>query len=341
LTEALFASLEAGFERARRVGPAREQIVALAGAPVRVEAVGSDLAEALARPFAHLVTVPEAPELTIALWDAGETGVEPPPRPTPGAPAPDGSLESSADGRFLIHARPGSVVALDRSGGRLVGCVDSASGLGLIDRARPVNVALTVWCADREMSLVHAGLVAAEGHGVLIAGASGSGKSSTALACACAGFEFLGDDTVALGVAPEGEPEGHSLYNSVTVEAGHLRGFPPVVSRAAESVAGEKSVVFLSEAQPLRMGRVTPISAIVLPVVAGSAQAPVSRVSGGEGLLRLGPSSLIRRALPPRASLARMAALVERVPSYRLELDGDLAGIPARVESVLAQAEVR
>jgi hypothetical protein len=331
-----FAALKAGFARATRAHPAglTESSFLLAGRPVRVRVAGHGLAERIARPLAHLAApTPPGPGLRIDLWDAEETGM-----PSPLRPTSEEAVTSSSDGRFMAYRRPGCALALDRANQHLVGFQQSCARLRLDERARPLTLPLTVWCSDRGVSLVHAGLVAQNGHGVLLGGSSEAGKSTTALACAGAGFDFLGDDCVALSVSAQGELEGHSLYGSTTVETGHLAAFGPLPAAAADDEApeGEKSLIFLD-----RVARTAPIRVLALPRVVSSRNSGFRPATKGEALLELAPSSLIRRAVDPRASLRRMARLVDRVPVYWLELDPELASIPRRVERMLAEAGLR
>jgi hypothetical protein len=341
-----FESLQAAFEGAKtghQPGGLSQSSFTLVGHTVRMRVVGRGLAGCVARPLAHLAS-PEAarqpPQLTIDLWDAEESGVPSPLGSTSEGLAENGAVTSSPDGRFLVHERPHSVVALDRRDQHVVGCVESSSRLQLGERARPLSLPLTVWSSDRDVHLIHAGLVAKDGHGVLLAGLGQAGKSTAALACACAGFDFLGDDCVALSLSARGEFEGHSLYNSTTLEAGHLARFPPLPSRASDGAGhrDEKSHVFLWEAPALHVTRVAPIRVLALPRIVGSCNSLPRPATKAEALLRLGPGSLVKRAVPPRACLSRMARLVDQVPSYWLDLDRELAEIPRRVQTSLAVA---
>jgi hypothetical protein len=336
LTDRPFAALKAGFARATRAHPAglTESSFLLAGQPLRVRVAGHGLAERVVRPLAHLAAAtPPGLGLRIDLWDAEETGM-----PSPLRPVSEEAVTSSSDGRFMAYRRPGCALALDRADQHLVGFQQSCARLRLDERARPLTLPLTVWCSDRGVSLIHAGLVAQNGHGVLLGGSSEAGKSTTALACAGAGFDFLGDDCVALSVSAQGELEGHSLYGSTTIETGHLAAFGPLPAAAADGEApeGEKSLIFLD-----RVARTAPIRVLALPRVVSSRNSGFRPATKVEALMELAPSSLIRRAVDPRASLRRMARLVDRVPVFWLELDPELASIPRRVERMLAEAGLR
>jgi hypothetical protein len=198
---------------------------------------------------------------------------------------------------------------------------------------------LSVWCGDREMPLVHAGLVARDGHGVLIGGAGGAGKSTAALACAIAGFDFLGDDCIALGDGGDGTFEGHSLYCSTALAPAQLPWFPTLAGRVTDVTPGDddKAIVFGAEAFPGRLPPVARIRLLVLPRIVPGGPLGARPAGGAEALLALGPSSLARRAVPAHRVLRRLARLVERVPAYWVDVDPRLDQIPPRVGALLAE----
>lgn len=329
MTERSFAALRAGFEQAKssRSEGLESSSFCVAGGTVRISAVGYALAQAITRPLAHLATASGPAALTVDVWDAADCRVPPPVVPAAEGP---GAVTSSPDGRFLVYERPGSVAVLDRASRHLVGCFESSSRLTLGDRARPLSVPLGVWCGDRDIQLIHAGLVAVGGDGVLLAGPSRAGKSTAALACACAGFDFVGEDFVALS----GDLTGHGLFNSSLLDPVHLAGFPPLPPGTIDAgqPADEKRLLFLDGA------RAAPIRLVALPLIVGSANSRTRPATAGAALRRLAPGSLVKRAVPPRATLRRMAQLVDRVPSYWLELDGELDRIAPRVERMLSEA---
>lgn len=329
------AALRAAWERARAGTPRAlfEATYRLAGRTVRLRVVGARLVGLLARPFAHVrVADPGAPALTIDLYEGA-------------APVrwarlqPAGALASSADGALLAHARPDSLLVLDRRQGHLAGRIDP-DGLAVgRERARPLSLMLAVWCGDREVPLVHAGLVARDGHGVLIGGASGAGKSTTALACAGAGWDFLGDDCVALEAAGDGTFQGHSLYCSTALVPAQLPWFPALAGRATDARPGDddKAIVFGAEAFPGQLPPMARIRLLVLPRVVSQGPLGTRPASGAEALLALGPSSLVRRAVPARGVLRRLASLAARVPAFWLDVDPRLDAIPRRIGALLAE----
>jgi hypothetical protein len=334
-----FGSLRQAWEqeRSRDPGALFEAGYVLAGRPVRLRIVGHRLARQVARPFAHLRTsTPGSPELTVDLYGGwlGEPAFPAGPMLVPGS----GVLASSVGGRMLAYERPDSLLVLDRWDGHLVGRIDPGGPRAGRERARPLSLPLAVWCGDREVQVVHAGLVAREGQGVLLGGASRAGKSTAALACAVAGFDFLGDDCVALGPGAAGTFEGHSLYSSAGLDPCQLAWFPALTGGAMDPAPGddEKAIVFVSEVFP-GAPRMAPIRLLVLPRIVMAGPLTVRAATKAEALLALAPSSLIKRAVPARPALRGLARLVERVPCYWLDVDTRLDGIPRRIEALLTE----
>lgn len=281
------------------------------------------------------------PDLTIDLWDGEETGIRWPLAATGADIGDNGVVTSSADGRLLVHARPHAVVCLNRQERHLVGWIASSRRLSVVERAKPLHLPLTVWCSDQDLQVVHAGLIAHDGHGVLLAGVGGAGKSTATLACVSAGFDFLGDDCVALCLSGPAGIVGYSLYGSIALEPGHSGRFPLLSwSPAIDGSPGrrEKSLVFASEVPAWRLRREASIRALAVLRIVDDPEPRLRPATRAEALLALAPSSLVKRAVPGRASLRRLATLVARVRSYRVELGPDLQLIPRAVERVLAEA---
>jgi len=337
-------SLSSAFERATRSrATCSESWFDLADHAVRFRIVGRRLAESIATPFSHLeMPAPggKGADLTVELWDAEESTIACPLGPTPDDFPDGGVVTSSPDGSLLAHERTHSRVVLDRRARHLVGCVTSDRRLHFVERARPLNLPLAVWCGDQDIHLVHAALVARDGSGVLMAGVGGAGKSTSALLCAAAGFDFLGDDCVAIRTVANGTFEGCSLYNSVNFVPEHLArlGVRGVAAGGPSTGPNDKAVVCLAGVDAIRLGRVAPIRALALPRICETRRGTVRRASKRDALLTLAPSSIVKRAVPIRDCLRRMALLVERVPAYWLELGPDLAAIPRDVDRLLSEA---
>ncbi|MGH7717710.1 MAG: hypothetical protein ACREON_02545, partial [Gemmatimonadaceae bacterium] len=203
---------------------------------------------------------------------------------------------------------------------------------------RPIPFILPLWLQDHGLQLVHAGLVSRGGQGVLFGGNNGTGKSTCSLLCLCAGLEFLSDDHVGLQELEDGTFVGHSIYASTRLEPDHLTRFPLLAPHAIPSnnPMESKSLVQLAELFPERMRPSSTVRALVLPRIVSGTHARLSPVSRGEALRTLAPSSLLMLPfMPARHGFDKLVRLVERVPSYRLEMGSDLDAIPARVGELL------
>jgi hypothetical protein len=309
-----------------------ERRFSLAGGSVRLRIVGRLLANAMAPGFAHL---PECGELSdgsliASLWDKSASGSM-----SASAGAIDDFLPRrdltavSTDGRWVIYRRSGSVTCLDRSLARAVGYVDSADHLALVDRGRPLYAPLLLWLRDRGIAPVHAGLVVRNGRGILIAGESGSGKTTTVLNCLLAGFDFVSDDYVGLQARAQGGYDGHGLHGSVHVHPEHLRRFPVLLQHgiAGRRVEEDKVLIPLSQVFPQRLRPSHGIDLLVLPRVTGADRARLIPATKSQALFRLAPSSLWMVRHAKGEGLPVLAALVERVPCYWLELGLDMGTI--------------
>lgn len=352
-TEAQLAPLDpcafdraaAAFETAMdTLAVVRERHYRVAGRPVRVRIVGPRLATALEQPWVHLGVAKddsaEEPALTIDVWHETETGI-----PRPGAALDPGFglygyMSASEDLRFIAEQRPHSVHWLDRRTNRAIVWISSLDRLCLDERARPFHRLLALRLADFGVQFVHAGLVAWHEGGVLFAGKGGSGKSTCSICCALDGASYLGDDFIGLEAERDGSFSGHSLYGTALISPAHMALYPALAEACAQGnyPEEEKSVAGLAALAPGRLGTKTTIRAIVLPrVLAGAKESVFRRISAREALLALAPSSVLYLPGAGPKSMERLGALVERVPSYRLELGRDLSQIPARAKEILAE----
>lgn len=333
---------DAAFEAARDAAPGlrQEQRFVIAGRAVRLETVGRRLHGFVTAAIRHLedaASADRAHELLIRLWDAGETGVASPCGPLSGDPDEEEALELSADGRVVTDRRGQWAASLNRGTRVLTGCAAFKAPRPLLhDYGKPLQTLIAVWCHDLGAPLVHAGLVAREGRGVLFGGSGGSGKSTAALACLEAGFEFLGDDRIALERTGE-RFVGHSLFNSVLIDAGHFRRFPRAARHAIATAhpRERKPLAFLDQVYPGRMGASATVHAVALLRMGGTGRTRVRPARAAEALLHIAPSSLILPLGPGARGMTRMAELLRAVPGYWLELGSDVGAIPDAVAALL------
>lgn len=323
----------------------------LAGRPVSLRVAGRALEQRLTRPLTHLSSNdgPADPaELTIELWDGSETGVPCPIRNLRDAfyrtwPFGRHVLASSRDETVFGYQTHQAVSVLDRAKGRITGYVASPDRLSLYELGKPLQPLLFAWLCDRDVVPVHAGLVSRDGVGILLGGAGGSGKTTTSLLCARNGFEYLGDDYIALPAAGAGGYRAYGLYSSTWLEPDHARRFPWLQDHLVQGGPGEdKWLVVLGDVAGVGLAAETRVAALALPRVSGTEETTWQPASGAEALRRLAPSSILQLPfISPGPALTRMAELAQAVPVYRLELGTAMDRIPERVAELLAEAATR
>jgi hypothetical protein len=333
-------------------GAVRTTWLEMAGRPVRLAVAGERLTEILLTAFRHLrldaaPTGRTPPALEVEIWDASECGRECPirylrdslPRTWPFGRA---VLGRSDDGRVLAYQSHALFGVLDLEQNRLVAVVGDARRLSLFERGKPLQPLLLAWHSAIGAVPVHAGLVARGGRGVLLGGAGGSGKSTTSLLCWDAGFDYLGDDYIALPAGPgEGRHVAHSLYASTWLTPDHSRRFPRLAEKAHHGNEDEdKLLVMLAEVDDARLARSSGVDVLVLPRVAGGHDTTFRRASASEALLRLAPSSILQLPfIDGRRALERMHELLRTVPAYWLQLGTDFPAIPMAVDAILREVD--
>lgn len=315
-----------------------------------IRIVGNKLADHITRPFSHLrvrETDEERPGFTIDLWDASETKIS---CPFDSADLEEhvqqssrhvefGFISASLDGRYISCQRPRMLTVFDRLTQHVIACVSGTEGLHLYERGKPLHFPLLLWHQDRDMGVIHAGLVSKNNRGALFAGKGGTGKTTASLACLLNGFDFLGDDYIAIQALQDGSYLGHSVYGSTWIMDHHLTLLPLLTPHLieAERPESEKSLVHLFGVFPEHLARMTPIQVIMLPRLVGGSVCRVRPASKGDALFALAPSSIIILPSSGTQSLSKLAQLVERVPSYWLEFGSSLEYIPSCVEELLEE----
>ncbi|HXJ83237.1 MAG TPA: hypothetical protein VMS64_31700 [Candidatus Methylomirabilis sp.] len=314
--------------------------IALAGRRVRARILGAELGRMFLEAF-ELSPGGGQPALEIWLWDESpDTGIDARVRLECGldeqalrASVVTGVSES---GRYVCNAAQSWLNFLDLERSRIVGCVLSRAGLGIHERARPFEWPLRFWLRRLGLPVVHAGLVASDGAGVLIAGPAGAGKSTVALACVDGGLDYLADDKVGLEAVGAGAYVGHRLYRSILASVDVLDRFPHLVSHARRRDDDEeaKAILMVSELYPRRVARSCRIEAIVLPRLDAGLTAPrLERARRAEAATRIFPNCLPLYPTWDRDDFVRLADLVQSVPVFWLEVGGPPAALPALIES--------
>lgn len=339
----VFSAMSSAFDESLQKFPDQvvESSYVFSGQNVRMRLIGESFAQNVMKPFAHLRNGKArgaARQLKIDLWDENVTGIRCFSGSKPSTRDWQDVTSVSTDGRYLGQLQPHTLTCFDRKTERIVGSVAWSDQIFIYERAKPLSRLLLEWNNDRNIQVVHAGLVAMDDQGVLLVAKSGSGKSTASLACLCAGMNYVGEDFVGLEKAEGDCFVGHSLYSSVFLDSQHIERFPDLSPQIVDGAPHEeKKVIILSDIFPERLARSAKIRAIALPYIANKSESFVQSIPRSRALLALAPSSLIE--IPSRGmdGFANLAKLVEQVPTYRLGLGYDLGTIPKRIEEILAE----
>lgn len=306
---------------------------------VALRFAGPALTDLLTPAFAHLAPRSDAdPRLVVNLWDSESAGQSDPPLPAVPADAPFGAFYYYAEPpyRALYQPGPRALSLLDTDRSEAWYWVESAGNLSHWECAAPARHILQWYVASTGRQQVHGGAVGTQDGGVLLVGKGGSGKSTATLSTLGSELLYAGDDYVAVEI--DEPPEVHSLYSSGKVEPHHLERLPhlrPAVWNL-DKLETEKAVVFVHEHWPERTIRGFPLRAVLIPKVA--ADRPASRIteaSRAAALAALAPSTIFQLHPSGGEALAAMARVVERVPTYTLELGSDIDGIPRVISEFL------
>ena len=344
---ARLAEMKVGFAQARDRRPDEvvETWAILAGMSIRLQVVGRDLENALCGAIQHLIASGEGtrvPDLAISAWDERSAGVTAPAdADLPRATDEGGIILGSAKDRLIGHIREGVEVWLDRDAPRVWGSALDGADIGLQNRGKPFHVPLLVWLADRDVPVLHAALIAHDEGGLLLVGQGGTGKTTAAMACFLDGFDFLGDDYIALEESAIGTYVGHSLYDSVWLTR-DAEARLPSLARYAEPPASTgplKRLVHAAAIRPEGTTRAARIRGVVCTTLANGSASAVSHTTGAKALLAMAPSSTLRLPVSGSRLMNRMAMLAENLPCYELRVGSDLSSLPDLLRDLLASGD--
>jgi len=315
----------------------------LAGRKVHLRVIGTSLFRILEEAFCHLTTdnlYPGKSDLKIDLWDEQMTGV-PFPIDDPGAHySVNGQIQKNDDGTIISHYRPQMYCTMNRKTNRIIGSSKGPQYMSIYDKGKPLLTLLGIWLADIGRPLLHGGLVAKESKGILLGGIGGSGKSTTAVACLIAGWDYLGDDAIAIERFDGNTFVAHSLYGSTTIEPEHMHNFNPLVrhSITGNGPGEDKGLVLLRRLFPDQIKNSARIVALVAPSVTPKPNTGFYPIRKLDALLALAPSSVLRLPNPGESYLNLLADLTASVPCFRLDLGSDIERIPDFISMILDQS---
>jgi hypothetical protein len=361
-TTRFWSNVDGAFQAAlAAAGGPVDRCFCVGGQVFRLRFAGQALTGAVVPALAHLACDPtDSPDMSVGLWDQQSTGV-PFPALSPHLPADGQTLEV---GQY--HFGPTRRLCQELTH---TCAFDAASRKGYFwtqrpldlppwEIAQPLRPLLHWWQSTVGGILAHAAAIGQPDAGLLLAGRGGSGKSTTALACMAAGVGYAGDDFVLL--RDDSGPMIHSLFRSAKLDPLRIEGVLPgarqylakvPASHAATTGAPsatcemrvldhQKAVVLVPPDGPWRMCLRMPLTAILLPRVAGG-RTRMRPARPAEVLRALAPSSLLQLPGSSAAHLRMMANLVERVPGFHLDLGPDLDDVVDCVGRLLPQHIIR
>lgn len=310
------------------------------GRRLRARVLGGDLADQLGRALLPAGRG-ASPKMALDLWDVRETG-----HAAPSAPSSDETRERrgafdecyalSSDRRYARSSGPQFMVRHGRRERRAVGWVSSASALSAWNRARPWQALIVSWLGELGSYVFHAAMVGRSGAGILLPGANGVGKSTTAAACVEAGFDFLGDDAVAVEFGSGGDLVGNCLHCVVKLDHADVRKFPSLAAQAAPYDPGSEEVVISLPATHLRSLRASSsIVALALPCLTDRDESRFTAIGGGRALLTLAGCALSTQPGRVAESFDMLSRAVDQTPAFRLEVGRDARQIARALDGLL------
>jgi hypothetical protein len=277
------------------------------------------------------------------VWDSASTASAP---PAPGWSVADRLPRGEVRGydapasriRAAYHDDHGAISLLDTATDAALFYARDARGIAPYETAAPLRAILHWWLAARGRRFIHGGAVGNDGGGVIIVGRGGAGKSTSCLACLAApeaGLRYAADDYALLEEGPQ--PRVHSLYASAKLRTDQFWRVPRLADLAARPHGADdaKAILLLHDHFPERLIASFPLRAVLVPRIVGGPATRLRPTTPGIALTALAPSTIFQLAGADGAALRAMCGVVERVPSYLLELGEETAQIPEVIAALL------
>jgi len=311
----------------------------VAGTSVRLRFAGEALISSIVPGLANAVSELEAgPRCEICLWDSESTGAPLAPRPRPAKDFTErGNIWGFDSLRYRSAYQWGesSVNVMDRTTRQAVYWVPSPKHVPAWVLAAPLRSILHWWMELNGRQLVHAAAVGHGGHGVLIPGRGGSGKSSTSLACLLAGFDFLGDDYLALALDPQ--PRIYRLYSTAKLDPRTLTEYPDLQRRChtVYQPGFDKVVLFLEDQFREQLRDSLPLELVLKPRFSGVPETTLGPVEPIEIERALASETLVHLPHVGIHTLEFLNRVSRQVPPAAIHLGTDRARIPAAITAAL------
>lgn len=296
--------------------------VRIAGCKVELQFASAHAAQVIGPTFRHLEPAgPGEPDLTIRVWDAAGSAL---PAPVLALPeASTGAAHFTGETQGFVDLETGRVEAYDPR--RRLGLL-FVPDLALLDpgyAAAPLRTLLHWWAIDHGWLLLHAGCVANEHGGALLVGRGGSGKSTTVLACIGSSLRILSDDYCLY--QPGIPAQAHSLFGSNKIDARAVSLMPHLAPAFADAPLDPKGKGIIQAGEWFAGSQClsAPLRAIFVPSVGTARKCSFQRISAGDALKALAPSTVFQLAGGRTNALATMARLVRGLPCWKLAIGPD------------------
>ena len=332
------AALERTLQAEERAG-AIEQDIALLGETIRLRFAGRACRDAFMPALAHLAVARVAdPGSLLHIWDTEQSGVA-----MARAPCPSTAFTYRGDIWTMLSRRvrsafqggEASLSLLDLDAGEGIYWTRSAIDLPYWTKAAPLRAILNWWIVDRGGQFLHGAAIGNADGGLLLTGKGGVGKSTTALQCLAAGFDYAGDDYVA--VTGGEAPAAHSIYCTAKVNPSSIDRFAAFKPRLQRSSSEEKAVAYLFPEWRDRIVRSLPIHAVLTPEIRHSA---TTAIEAAPRQRLLDAASFTTIAMLPHSgqdTIRFIEGLLDRLPGYALGLGSDPAELTAALAAFLHQ----
>ena len=250
---------------------------------------------------------------------------------------PYGAVLATAETDWLVVADPerGKLLALDR-GTREALYYPGDVAPPPRDRAEFLRPLLH-WLAILDGHVVvHAGGLARDGRGLLVAGTGNAGKSTLVRAALADGWSVLGDNVVEVVPRADGGSDLVSVYATFKTRPGPVVPIPSSWPAAEWDDEARKHIHFLADELGAAFERDAVEHAATL-VLDEHGSPDVRALPLGAGLLMVAPNTVAQFPFLEREALQRTGALLGRAPlltSGRLPV----AEIPARLGALLGRS---
>jgi len=296
--------------------------IRIAGCKIILQFASERAAQVMGATFRHLEFAdPGEPDIIVRVWDSVASGMQQPELALPASKT--GAAHFTGAAQCIVDLETGRIEAFDSR--RRLGLL-FVPDLAAIDpgyAAAPLCSLLHWWAIDHGWLLLHAGSVASEDGAALLVGRGGSGKSTTVLACVGSSLDILSDDRC---LYQPGEPPWvHSLFGSNRIDARAISLMPHLAAAfsGAPLDPDGKSIINAGELFVGAQRLSAPLRAIIVPKIGSASSCSAQQISASDALKALAPSTVFQLAGARASALAKMAALVRKLPCWNLSIGPD------------------